>query len=152
MPWLSGFEVMALLAEAIGEDYVPVIVLTAQTDTETRRQALDSGAKDFLTKPFAAWEVLLRIRNCLETRMYYTRQVLRAETLEKEVRQRTEEIRQTQLEIVRRLGVAGEFRDNETGAHVERISHFFQSSGPAARPGVGLYHHAVLCQHHARCR
>ncbi len=124
MPWLSGFEVMALLAEAIGEDYVPVIVLTAQTDTETRRQALDSGAKDFLTKPFAAWEVLLRIRNCLETRMYYTRQVLRAETLEKEVRQRTEEIRQTQLEIVRRLGVAGEFRDNETGAHVERISHF----------------------------
>jgi len=124
MPWLSGFEVMALLDEVIGEDYVPVIVLTAQTDTETRRRALDAGAKDFLTKPFEAWEVLLRIRNCLETRMYYTRQVLRAETLEKEVRQRTEEIRQTQLEIVRRLGVAGEFRDNETGAHVERISHF----------------------------
>nr|WP_320048840.1 HD domain-containing phosphohydrolase [uncultured Desulfuromonas sp.] len=124
MPWLSGFDVLELLKNEVGEDYVPVIVLTAQTDMETRQQALKGGAKDFLTKPFQSWEVLLRIRNCLETRLYYTRQVVRAETLEKEVQLRTEEIRQTQLEIVRRLGVAGEFRDNETGAHVERMSHF----------------------------
>jgi putative two-component system response regulator len=124
MPWLSGFDVLELLAEEFGEDYVPVIVLTAQTDMETRHQALAGGAKDFLTKPFDAWEVLLRIRNCLDTRMYFTRQVMRAEVLEQEVRKRTEEIWHTQLEIVRRLGVAGEFRDNETGAHVERMSHF----------------------------
>lgn len=67
--------------------------------------------------------MLLRIQNMLETRMYYSRQVSRAENLEQEVRKRTEEIRLTQLETVRRLGVAGEFRDNETGAHVLRMSH-----------------------------
>ena len=123
MPWLSGIEVLNLLREEIVNDYVPVIVLTAQTDMETREQALTAGAKDFITKPFEDWEVLLRIQNMLETRMYYTRQVDRADNLEQEVRKRTEEIRLTQLETVRRLGVAGEFRDNETGAHVLRMSH-----------------------------
>ena len=123
MPWLSGIEVLNLLREEIVNDYVPVIVLTAQTDMETRQQALMAGAKDFITKPFEDWEVLLRIQNMLETRMYYTRQVDRADNLEQEVRKRTEEIRLTQLETVRRLGVAGEFRDNETGAHVLRMSH-----------------------------
>lgn len=122
MPWMSGFEVLSALDAEVGDDYLPVIVLTAQTDAETRQQALEAGAKDFITKPFEDWEVLLRIQNMLETRLYYTRQVARADLLEQEVCKRTEEIRQTQLEIVRRLGVAGEFRDNETGAHVERMS------------------------------
>ena len=123
MPWLSGIDVLNLLKDEIVDDYIPVIVLTAQTDMETRQNALTAGAKDFITKPFEDWEVLLRIQNMLETRMYYTRQVDRANTLEQEVRKRTEEIRLTQLETVRRLGVAGEFRDNETGAHVLRMSH-----------------------------
>lgn len=122
MPWLSGIEVLALLKDEMRDDYLPVIVLTAQTDAETRQQALEAGAKDFITKPFETWEVLLRIQNMLETRLYYTRQVVRGDILEHEVKVRTEEIWHTQLEIVQRLGVAGEFRDNETGAHVTRMS------------------------------
>lgn len=122
MPWLSGIDVLNLLRAEIVDDYVPVIVLTAQTDMATRQQALAAGAKDFITKPFEDWEVLLRIQNMLETRMYYMRQVDRANILEQEVRKRTEDIRLAQLETVRRLGVAGEFRDNETGAHVLRMS------------------------------
>ena len=122
MPWLSGIDVLHLLKDEMVDDYLPVIVLTAQTDFETRQQALAAGAKDFITKPFDEWEVLLRIQNLLETRMFYTRQVQRAEVLEQEVRKRTDEISQTQLKIVRCLGAAGEFRDNETGAHVIRMS------------------------------
>ncbi len=119
---MSGIEVLNQLQKAIQDDYLPVIVLTAQTDMETRQQALESGAKDFITKPFEDWEVRLRIKNMLETRRFYTRQVLRGEILEQEVNKRTQEIWATQLEIVRRLGVAGEFRDDETGAHVTRMS------------------------------
>ncbi|MBN2705405.1 MAG: response regulator [Deltaproteobacteria bacterium] len=122
MPGLSGIEVMQQLQEVMADNFLPVIVLTAQTDPETRQQALAAGAKDFLTKPFADWEVLLRIRNTLQTRQFYTRQVVRGDLLESEVRKRTEEIRATQFELVRRLGVAGEFRDNETGFHVQRMS------------------------------
>lgn len=123
MPGMSGFEVLKKLRAAAGDEFLPVIVLTAQTDDETRKQALAAGAKDFLTKPFSDWEVLLRIHNTLLTRMYYSRQVMRADLLESEVAKRTAEIRETQFELVQRLGVAGELRDNETGAHVKRMSH-----------------------------
>ncbi len=123
MPGMSGIEILKQLDKVIRDDFVPVIVLTAQTDPETRQKALQAGAKDFLTKPFEDWEVLLRIRNTLETRLFYTRQVLRADLLEGAVLARTKEIQETQFEIVQRLGAAGELRDNETGAHVQRMSH-----------------------------
>ena len=123
MPGLSGIEVLQKLKEVTRDEFLPVIVLTAQTDQETRQQALAAGAKDFITKPFEDWEVLLRIENTLQTRLFYTRQVVRADFLENEVLKRTKEILATQFEIVQRLGAAGELRDNETGAHVNRMSH-----------------------------
>lgn len=122
MPHMSGIDVMVQLREALQVEYLPILVLTAQTDLQTRKESLKAGAKDFLTKPFDHWEVLLRIRNTLETSHYYNRQVMRAEDLESEVRKRTRELRDAQLEIVRRLGRAGEYRDNETGMHVMRMS------------------------------
>jgi len=135
MPHMSGLEVMEALAEQFtGDNYLPIIVLTAQLDQETRKEALALGAKDFITKPFQHWEALLRIKNQLETRYYYKRQILRGDVLEKEVAKRTQEISSIQLEIVRRLGMAGEFRDNETGAHVVRMSRVSE----AIARGAGL--------------
>lgn len=122
MPQLSGIEVMHQLNAAFPGDYLPVLVLTAQNDEETRKEALAAGANDFINKPFASWEVLQRIHNMLETRRYYKGQRLRADELDAQVRAKTVEIRQLQLEIVRRLGRAAEYRDNETGAHVIRMS------------------------------
>ncbi|NDV26869.1 HD domain-containing phosphohydrolase [Desulfovibrio sp. JC010] len=122
MPHMSGIEVLNVLREKGTDEFLPILVLTAQTDQQTRQEALEAGATDFLTKPFEYWEVLLRIRNMLETRYYYKRQVERRGQLEAEVRRRTKAIRETQFEIVQRLGRAGEFRDNQTGAHVLRVS------------------------------
>lgn len=123
MPHMTGIEVMLALKDEIPSDeYIPILVLTAQTDEETRQAALAAGAKDFLTKPFQQWEVLQRIHNMLETRIYYNNQRIRADVLENEVVKRTKQIFNTQLEVVRRLGRAGEYRDNETGAHVLRMS------------------------------
>jgi putative two-component system response regulator len=122
MPHMNGIEVMERLHAVVEDDYLPILVLTAQTDSETRRQALSAGAKDFLSKPFEEWEILLRIRNMLETRVYYNGQKIRADVLEGKVRERTKQLRDTQLEIIHRLGRAGEFRDDDTGAHVLRMS------------------------------
>ncbi|MFH2123285.1 MAG: HD domain-containing phosphohydrolase [Pseudomonadota bacterium] len=122
MPYMSGLEVMQQLRDQLTDDYLSVLVLTAQTDMQTRQEALKLGAKDFVTKPFEQWEVMLRIRNLLETRHFYKKQLIRGDVLEEEVKRRTEEIRSVQLEIIRRLGLAGEYRDNETGAHVVRMS------------------------------
>jgi len=122
MPQMTGIEVLQALAEPLKDDFLPVLVLTAQTDDETRSQALSAGASDFLTKPFKQWEVLLRIHNMLATRLYYKCQRIRADTLESEVQERTREIKQAQLDLMQCLGRAGEYRDNEMGAHVLRMS------------------------------
>ncbi len=129
MPKYDGFAVMGQLSSLIADDYLPVIVITAQADKSTRIRSLEVGAKDFITKPFDRVEVLNRIRNMLEMRVLYNERGRQAAWLEETVRQRTHELerraselRETQLEIVRCLGRAGEYRDNETGLHVLRMS------------------------------
>ena len=111
MPKMSGLEVLKRLKDGIENDHLPIIMLTAQSDSHTRLTALELGAKDFITKPFHTEEVLLRIYNTLEMRHLYKQQLQQSEVLEEAVRERTQDLYHTQLEIVRRLGRAGEYRD-----------------------------------------
>lgn len=72
MPELDGHAVMRLLKNHLApDDYLPCIILTAQTDRETRQAALDAGAIDFITKPFDFEDTLRRIRNALHTRLLH---------------------------------------------------------------------------------
>lgn len=72
MPYRSGFEVLAdIRARTPAGEYLPVLVLTADVTPEARERALREGARDFVTKPFDAVEVLLRVHNLLETRVLY---------------------------------------------------------------------------------
>jgi putative two-component system response regulator len=72
MPEPDGFTVLKQLrATAPVEDFLPVLVLTGQNTTETRRQAMAAGANDFLGKPVDYTEVMLRIRNLLQTRFLH---------------------------------------------------------------------------------
>ena len=74
MPGLDGFAVMDALRSRLAADaFLPVLVLTADDDAVVKQRALAAGAKDFLTKPFDAIEVVLRVRNLLETKDLYTR-------------------------------------------------------------------------------
>jgi EAL domain-containing protein (putative c-di-GMP-specific phosphodiesterase class I)/DNA-binding response OmpR family regulator len=69
MPHVDGFEVLRAIRErSIGEEFLPVIVLTAESSPESRRTVLEAGANDYVTKPFDASEILLRARNLLQTR------------------------------------------------------------------------------------
>lgn len=135
MPVMDGFQVMKELSSVITDDYLPILVLTAEKETEVRHQALESGAKDFLSKPFDNTEVLNRIANMLDVRAHYNERRWQAEIVEAEVRRRTQEIQETRLEVIRTLGRAAEFRDNETGMHVIRMSIFCKSLALAA--GLG---------------
>jgi putative two-component system response regulator len=132
MPEMTGFEVMAQLQEIEGDDYVPVLVLTAQSDRDTRLQALEHGARDFIGKPFDRIEVLTRIRNMLEVRLLHNQIRDQNRVLEQKVVERTQELNDTRLEIIRRLGRAAEYRDNETGLHIIRMSQFSALLGHAA--------------------
>lgn len=122
MPHLDGFAVMeALQDELPEEEYFPILVLTGDTSKESKERALATGAKDFLGKPFDVTEAVLRIRNLLETRRLHRQLRTHNETLEERVRERTRELAEAQVEILHRLALAAEYRDDTTGRHAERV-------------------------------
>ena len=139
MPVLDGFEVMRRLSASIGtEEFIPIVVLTADVTAASRRAALQGGAKDFVTKPFDHVEVLARVGNLLDTRALHVQLRRQNETLEESVRARTHELaeavrrlelaeqdlRLAQEETIHRLSLAAEFHDDETSRHIERMSRY----------------------------
>ncbi|MFW6331119.1 MAG: HD-GYP domain-containing protein [Gemmatimonadota bacterium] len=124
MPGLDGFDVMEQLQARIPEhDFVPILVLTADITPEARQRALSAGAKDCLTKPVDPTEVILRIRNLLQTRYYYRQLQNQNDTLERKVAARTRDLKKAQIEILDRLARAAEYRDDQTGHHAQRVGH-----------------------------
>lgn len=102
MPDMNGFQVMEALPTVIPADaYLPILVLTADITSEAKQQALAGGAKDFLNKPFDPVEVVLRIRNLLETRRLHLELKAQNAVLEEKVRERTRELEAAKAEILR---------------------------------------------------
>jgi putative two-component system response regulator len=123
MPYLSGFEVMELLRPLIAqEDYLPILVLTADVATKVKHKALSMGAHDFLAKPIDTAEVILRVNNLLRTRFLHLLLSDRNRKLEDEVGERISELREAHIEILERLAIAAEYRDDGTGQHIRRVS------------------------------
>lgn len=143
MPHLDGFQVMAALKPLIPKDsYFPILMLTADTRSEVKRRALAGGVKDFLSKPFDADEVRLRIGNLLETRYFQQQLQKHNEQLEQRVKERTRQLERTQVEMLVRLAHAAEYRDDETGGHVWRVA---STSARLAREiGLPVEHTTLL--------
>lgn len=121
MPHVGGLQVMDQLNE-IGEgSYLPILILSGDLTPEARREALSRGAKDFVNKPFQPDELLLRIKTLLETRLLYLQIQSQNQALEAKVRERTLELVSAQIEIIERLAIAAEFRDDNTGQHTQRV-------------------------------
>lgn len=114
MPGLDGYEVCRALKADPRTKSIPVIFVTALGEVEDEARAFEAGGADFLTKPVRPVVVVARVKTQLALRGQ-----MRA--LESMVRERTAELERTRFEIIRRLGRAAEFRDNETGLHVIRM-------------------------------
>jgi putative two-component system response regulator len=121
MPGADGFEVMRRLEPLLEGTWLPILVLTADTTSEAKQRALSAGARDFLSKPLERTEVLLRIENLLETRMLHLELQEQNASLEERVRLRTHELEEARLEILERLALAAEYRDDTTGEHAQRV-------------------------------
>ena len=129
MPGLDGVSLIEQLRATPGCEELPVLMITADADKDTRYRALEAGATDFLTKPVDRLEFSARVRNLLNLSRARQALLAHAEGLAAEVRRATAELRMRELETVLRLSRAAEFRDPETGAHILRMAHYAQLIG-----------------------
>jgi putative two-component system response regulator len=123
MPHLDGYQVMEQLRQLDDPLLPPILILTAEHGRGPLLKALAMGARDYVNKPFDRTELLMRVRNLLDARRAHRITHEQKAVLDEMVRQRTEEVVATRLQIVQRLGRATEYRDNETGQHILRMSH-----------------------------
>jgi putative two-component system response regulator len=122
MPALDGFGVMEQLQKVIPTHaYLPILVLTADVTPQAKRKALSLGAKDFVTKPFDAIELSLRIQNLLHSRFLHLQLQEQNHELEERVQERTQRLEVAELETIECLAIAAEYRDDDTGHHAQRV-------------------------------
>ncbi|TXH96020.1 MAG: response regulator [Rheinheimera sp.] len=107
MPGMTGFEVCTKLKADSQTQHIPVIFVTALRDEIDETQGFEVGAVDYITKPITPAVVRARVKTHLSL-------------------VQADELKKTRLQIIQRLGRAAEYRDNETGLHILRMSHFSQ--------------------------
>jgi putative two-component system response regulator len=116
MPGMNGYETCQHLKSDGRTSNIPIIFVTALGETRDEQIGLELGAVDFLHKPCHPAIVQKRVRLHLDLRNQHR-------LLEAKVQERTRQLEESRLEVIRRLGRAAEYRDNETGMHVIRMSH-----------------------------
>ena len=124
MPEMDGLQFIQAFRALHGRDEIPVLMITANDQKGVRYDALLGGANDFLNKPIDRIEFSARVRNMLALRTGQKFLADRATHLAALVEEQTSEIRNRERELTYRLSRAAEFRDPETGAHIQRMAHY----------------------------
>ena len=125
MPGMNGYEVCRQLKADLRTRDIPVIFLTALDEINSEAAGFEAGAVDYITKPISPPTMLARVRTHLRLHAHERH-------LSQLVRERTHELEQTRLEVIRRLGRAAEYKDDATGLHVIRMSHYTRMLALAA--------------------
>ena len=122
MPEMDGIEACRRLRENPETFDIPVVFTTALADLDSRIRGKEAGADDFLTKPIDATELMARTRNLLQVKEYHDHVKRDKELLEERVEQRTVQLREANEETLLRLSMAAEYKDDDTGVHLLRMS------------------------------
>ena len=145
MPEVDGLTILSKVRREHHLRFIPVIILTASTDHDTKTKALELGATDFLAKPVDPNDLIPRLRNALTVKAYQDSLENHSVQLEKQVRERTAQLAASRLDVIRCLARAGEYRDDNTGRHVIRVGRY---AGIIARQ-LGFDEHRVEVIEHA---
>lgn len=138
MPDMDGYEACSLIKNDAESVNIPVVIVTALTDRESKLRGLEVSANEFLTKPIDRIELILRVKNLLRIKEYEDFVISHNQLLELEVRKRTydlqaameeieaahKEIKESYIETIYRLTLAAEFKDEDTATHIKRISYY----------------------------
>jgi putative two-component system response regulator len=142
MPGMDGFAVTRKIRQDPVHSLLPVVLVTSLSEKEDRVTGIDAGCDDFISKPVDRLELLARIKSLLKVKAYNDLMGRYRADLEAEVALRTGELKsalernkEAALETIRRLTVASEYRDEDTGEHVIRMSRYAEAV--ARRMGLG---------------
>ena len=124
MPFVSGLDILNDMRADEQLKNLPVIILTASNDADTKTQCLELRVTDFLNKPVDQHDLVPRVRNALIVKAHMDNLSDTARRLEVQVRHRTAELIASRQEVILCLARAAEFRDNETGMHVVRVGRY----------------------------
>ena len=148
MPGMDGFEVCRRVKGDPSTRRIPVVVITAFADKASRVKGLESGADDFMSKPFDTSELRVRVKNLLKVKEYEDFLTKYNSLLELRVAEKTREVKESFLDTIQRLTLASEYRDDDTGSHVRRISlyagHMARALGLADAETEVLYYASPL--------
>ncbi len=133
MSGLDGFEFLRQVKANPATRRIPVVMVTALSQTRDRVRAFEMGADDFLSKPVDKSELRARVRSLVKVKEFHDHMIRHQVRLEREVARQTaalqesyERIKVASLDTILRLSRAAEFRDEETGNHIHRMSHIAQ--------------------------
>jgi putative two-component system response regulator len=121
MPGLTGIELLERMRQTEKTKDVPVVILTGLNDTDLKEKALLGGAIDLMNKPVDAGQLIARLRNVLQTKSYEDSLRATNESLTERLQRQSADLAQSRMTVVCRLGMAAEFRDEDTGNHVIRV-------------------------------
>ncbi|MDD5398200.1 MAG: response regulator, partial [Dehalococcoidia bacterium] len=131
MPGMDGFEVTRRIRQDDKNRLLPIILVTALKETEDRVKGIEAGCDDFLSKPFDKMELLARVQSLLKVKAYNDLMSNYRKELESEVNRRTQELKRAferikaaSLDTIYRLSMASEYKDEDTGAHIKRMSRY----------------------------
>jgi putative two-component system response regulator len=124
MPVMDGYAACGILKADPETKNIPIIMLTALHDRESKIKALSVSVNDFLSKPIDRIELTIRVKNLLKIKAFDDYMLREHEILEKEVAERTRDLKKMGNDMVQKLTAAAEFRDTDTGAHISRIGFY----------------------------
>jgi putative two-component system response regulator len=124
MPVMDGYEVCKNLKQDPLTQRIPVVMVTALADKESKLKGLDAGANDFLTKPVDGAELMARTRNLLRIKELEDFLRHHNELLKAEVNKKTGELRDSYIDTIIRLTRVAEYKDENTAAHIQRSGYF----------------------------
>lgn len=124
MPVMDGLQFVTRLRAVPGREELPILMITANDDKDVRYEALQNGVTDFLTKPVDRVEFSARVRNMLALGTSRRKLADKAAWLAEEVKKATAAVHEREHELLFRMSRAAEFRDPETGAHIQRMAHY----------------------------
>ncbi|MBW6521786.1 MAG: response regulator [Desulfoarculaceae bacterium] len=124
MPVMDGYEACRVLKADSQTRNIPIIIVTALHDRDSKLKGLSISANDFLCKPIDQTELTIRVQNLLKIKSFEDFMLTHNQILEQEVRERTQDLKNMSTEMVLKLTAAAEFRDTDTDAHIARIGFY----------------------------